>query len=324
MLSPDDHSGIFSFLVGIVVIVMTAVGLSMLVDQRFRFSSGSGEMRREIASKESELAKLRASLASRKSRLTGEGKSREQASQGLGKAQAMIEAIHKKKEDLLAARAMIRDRIDAMDSEFAIYREDFRTKARATAAGETVGNLRVRGGREYLDATITKVTDVGLEIRHSDGFARIHAPDLDASWHERFLWSDEERRARLKEEMKNREALSVARSDDEVGKSPVRAPREVASAMAAGLEDLRLLRTQVSGWQSKVARLETERAEASSNAAYGSSNSVPGSLETWKSRAARLERELARGRIELSLASGKLAAVSPGDPLLVTGESGGR
>jgi hypothetical protein len=68
-----------------------------------------------------------------------------------------------------------------------------------------LGNLKVRNGREYLQATILRVTDVGLEIRHEDGIARIQAPDLDSKWQDRFQWKDDERRKVLAAERDNLE-----------------------------------------------------------------------------------------------------------------------
>ena len=43
--------------------------------------------------------------------------------------------------------------------------------------------------------TITKVTEVGLEIRHEHGIARIQVSDLEGIWQQRFQWDDEERRS---------------------------------------------------------------------------------------------------------------------------------
>ena len=41
-----------------------------------------------------------------------------------------------------------------------------------------VGTLKGRGGREYPQAVIEPITDVGLEIDYAGGMARIQAPDL--------------------------------------------------------------------------------------------------------------------------------------------------
>jgi hypothetical protein len=41
MLSSDDHPGLFTFMVGLIVIVFVAVGMSMVVDKKFSFSKNS-------------------------------------------------------------------------------------------------------------------------------------------------------------------------------------------------------------------------------------------------------------------------------------------
>lgn len=331
MLSPDDHPGIFSFLVGIVVIVMTAVGLSMLVDQRFRFSSGVGQIRKETASSEVEIAELRSRLASRSATLADQQTGREPALLELPEARRNLANSKRRKEELLTSRDLLRESISTLESGFSKYRSSYRRMTWEKANGEKVGNLKIRGGREYLQATITKVTDVGLEISHEHGFARIHAPDLDAVWQERFQWSDEERRARLREESRNRESMTVVvagevpRKPEKTLAATVGIPKKPTVSKTDEAEranEVKLLRTQVIGWQSKVIQLGSDQREASSKAGYGNPKSVPGSLETWKARAARLDRELSRARIELTLARGKLAAISPGDPLLAPGAGG--
>ena len=72
----------------------------------------------------------------------------------------------------------------------------------------------------------------------------------------------------------------------------------------------------VIGWKSKVTKLRSERSLALSNSGYGNQTSVPGSLETWGAKAARLGNELARANSELAVAKANLAALAPDDPLL--------
>ena len=161
---------------------------------------------------------------------------------------------------------------------------------------------------------------MGLEIRHQHGFARIHAPDLGPDWQDRFQWDDEERRARLKEEAAARERMSASR----VSAQPPKVRRKVASKLAArekpvaqvpDPDQLVELRTLFSAWQSKVARLEIERDEAILNSTR--QKSVPGRLETWSARAARLRGEVSKARVEFEAARARLAGVSPRDPLLM-------
>jgi multidrug resistance efflux pump len=90
-------------------------------------------------------------------------------------------------------------------------------------------------------------------------------------------------------------------------------PREKANPDAARIE---VLRGKVIGWKSKISRLSSDRNQAQSAASYGSQSSVPGSLETWQARAARLGAELAKARAEHAAAKAALAAVAPNDPLL--------
>lgn len=79
---------------------------------------------------------------------------------------------------------------------------------------------------------------------------------------------------------------------------------------------MNLLRLQVSGWKSKVSKLRIDRSEASARASYGNQASVPGSLETWVARSARLGRDLLEAEAALAVAKSNLAAVAPNDPVL--------
>ncbi|MEO6476582.1 hypothetical protein [Luteolibacter sp.] len=306
--------------------MMTAVGLSTMMDKRFKFSSGAGEIKRDVALQAEEVADLSARYELRSATLLEEQTKRGPLAAVRQQAEALIAASAKRKSDLLAAKDNLRGAITAMDAAFANYRADYRRKTWAKAVGQEVGNLAIRGGREYRQVTITKVTDVGLEIRHEHGIARIQAPDLDAEWQDRFQWTDEERRARLKEESDNLDPTPLVADVDpsegpvEEVEIPVNAPSKRVAVRkvddTAETENLERLRTLVVGWKSKVSRLQAERAEASSNAGYGNQTSVPGSLETWKAKASRLGRELSRAQTECTLAKAKLAAISPDDPLL--------
>ena len=56
--------------------------------------------------------------------------------------------------------------------------------------------------------------------------------------------------------------------------------------------------------------------EAANKATFGRERSVPGSLETWQSRANKLKVDLEKARQELSAAKALLGDISPGDRLL--------
>ena len=327
MLSPDEHPGIFTFMVGIVVIVMVAIGLSVLMDKKFASSSGGLRLEREIETLAEEVTGLRDRVDGATSRMAGMEGSRGRAIGELREVELRSEAAIKRKEELLEVRDEVRDAIITTEREFADYRSEYRQEERIRAVGESLGTLTLRDGRDYRDASITKVTDVGLEIRHEHGFARIHAPDLGEKWQDRFQWDDEERRTRL-----NEEALARARMAASKVASVTSKPKKVAtgkvmrrSVPVAKPEDsdkVVKLRLLYSAWRSKVSRLESETNEAISNSMR--QTSVPGRLETWGDRARRLRGELSKARIELASARGRLEAVSPRDPLLIVERAGGR
>ncbi len=188
MLLPDEHSGIYTFLVGIVVIVLVAVGLSMLMEKRFAFSSGGLRLEREVASQGEVVVGLRERVDSAAVGLTAVAGPRARAVETLRRTRLKSTAVLKRKADLSAARDGLRAEIGKTEQAFLDYRVGYQRDSRAGAVGEKIGTLTLRDGRSYQDVVITKVTDEGLEIRHPDGFARIRAPDLGADWQDRFHW----------------------------------------------------------------------------------------------------------------------------------------
>lgn len=317
MLSLDEHSGIVTFLIGIVVVVLTAVGLSIVVEKRFVFSSDGLRLENEVKSLAEQLDDLRERLGEESARLASEG-ARDKAVEALREAKAQAAQASKTKQEVTTARDSLLDGIRSAEMEFSEYRENYRRVTRERAVGEELGTLTLKDGRSYSEAAITRVTDVGLEIRHSHGFVRIHAPQLGEEWQERFQWSDEERRTRLAEEEMARERMALA-APAVKAPEPTRVvaggKRPVPQLPAVAGEEVIKLRTLFSAWRGKVARLESELDEAVANGAR--SKSVPGSLETWSARAARLRGEVSKARLELDVARVNLAGVSPGDPLLM-------
>lgn len=324
MLDLDEHSGLFTFLGGMVVIVMVAVGFSLVMDKKFKSSSGVGEMRREVRQQEEEINELTVrhnaqEMLLLKTANTAKGSRSEKAA--LDREQVTLkqqeEILREKKAVLLAV-------VTKLDTEFSEYRARYRTRTWSRAVGEKLGNITLRGGREYKDAQITKVTDLGLEVRHEHGFARLQASDLSPALQDRFQWNDEERRRRLKEEGglhgkpkagAEEEAPDEDSEDSHQEAVSLKARNEAKAEREAKRAEIRAGREKVKAWKAKVYRLSSERSEAISNS-YGSSNSVPGSLETWKTRSERLTKELAKARHELDIARGRLAAVAPDDPEL--------
>ena len=322
MLSAEEHPGIFTFLVGIIVLVMAGVGLSLVVDRRLKFSSGLVKIQNEIHLDALELEHLTARHDER-SRLLNECRlTPKTGAETSGGEPEELKAMDQRQTVLEEMREELRKAISSQNKDFSCCRAEYRRKTWLAAVGENLGNLKVRSGREYKQATITRVTDVGLEIRHEDGIARVQAPDLDSKLQDRFQWSDEERRQVLGKELQNLEGEthpSIANDSAPADRNPKSSVPEVGrvqAGMAPDGAELTASRQLVSGWLVKVRLLSGEYQEATSRAGYGSQKSVPGSLETWSARASRLGKALARAQGELAVAKARLAAVAPNDSLL--------
>ncbi len=321
MLSVDDHPGIFYFMVGIIVLVMAGVGLSVVMDRKQGSMSGTAGMRNEIAANSAEISHLQNRLEDRAGLLEKRGRVRSEQSTALNGIEGTLSTLKQRRLELKESRDQLVKSLPALDEAFANHRAAYRRNVWETAINERVGTLNVRGGREYRDVEIARVTEVGIEIRHKDGIARIQAPDLGDEWQDRFQWNDEERRSRLKEELEaHRRMVEMAGANDTpVARLQQRRPipvRNQAPSSETDPELLAELRAQVMGWQNRVNRISLERNSAMSQASYGSANSVSGSLETWKAKSARLGGELVHANTQLVLAKSRLAAVAPNDPLL--------
>ena len=314
MLHSDEQSGVFTFLVGMIVLVLVGVGLSLLVDRRFRFSQGEAALERTIHAEGEELA----GLSARKDELetewaaTGPGRSGDAAE--LTALKRDSSGHERRLGDLRLRLASLTDEIPKLEASFSQYRERYRQAEWSKAVGESLGDLTVRGDRQYRRAQITRVTEVGLEIRHEDGIARLQAPDLPAELRERFQWDDARRTKALQDERKHHEEVTKVAAPEEAA-PPARSGGQPFVRETPDQENLAKLRADVVRWKSRVGLLRSEHATARSQASYGAP-SVPGSLETWSARATRLGAELAKARAALALARERLATVSPGDSLL--------
>ncbi len=320
MLSFDEHPGIISFLGGIVVLVMASVGLSLLTDMRLDSSSSVVRIEREITLGQMEIEGLSAMHVERSQLLNDTGS--RSAAEDLAESLGNLKTSRERKIFLERDVKRLGFEIGELEAEFSRYQAEFRRKIRVAAIGEKLGDLVLANGREYRESTITRVTDVGLEIRHADGIARIQAPDLDPEFQDRFQWDDEERRKILKQESAHIEGIhegvgeAVPAIAAGIPESAVANSRRPLANAAPDSKELATLRRLVIGWRSKVATLRSERSLALSNSGSGNQTSVTGSLETWSAKAARLGDELVRANSELAVAKSNLAAVAPDDPLL--------
>jgi chromosome segregation ATPase len=192
MLSAEENPGLFYFMVGIIVLVMAGVGLSLLIDKRLQSSSGANRLQREMQVAEEELQGLKEWHLESSRALAQRGPQLLAASAARLELRHQQEALRQRQSTLEARRRELLSGISALEKDFSRHRADFRRRTWLAATGEKIGTLTLRGDREYHEAVITRVTEVGLEIRHQHGIARVLAADLGPKWQERFQWRDGE------------------------------------------------------------------------------------------------------------------------------------
>lgn len=318
MLSNEEHPGIFTFMVGMIVLVMAGVGLSLVVDKRLKASTAAVATQNETGEDNRELDELNSIYSDRSVGLLNAESSQRTGAQTLRNLSAQVQTLRERQAQLEKTRDQLRSSSATLEEKFSLYRADYRRKTWAAAAGQKVGTLTVRDGREYHDVTITRVTEVGLEIRHEHGIARIQTPDLDQEMQDHFQWNDAERLDHLKKEIESEHSIE---EDAETLKTSAGGSTVTGHVKKKNpdqdMEKLMLSRRNVSAWRLKVIQLSSEKIEASSHdASYGNQSSVPGSLETWSAKDARLGNELIRARTALAIAKSDLGQLAPGDPLL--------
>ena len=195
MLVDNDTSGLITFMIGVIVLVMFGIGLSFIVNKQLNFFSGVSEMRSELVTNTTEIEELRVRRDKNERVLNANTE-----------IFTRLEILRQRQAAVEKSEREVRDTLDAMECAFTRYRADYRRKAWAGACGESLGSLTIQGGRAFQQVSITRVTEVGLEIRHECGTARIQAPDLDLKMQDRFQWRDEERWSQLEAERRVRES----------------------------------------------------------------------------------------------------------------------
>lgn len=184
----NDDSILFTCMLGVVVVVMGGVGLSLVVDRRLSESKSEIGCQRDFHSDSVELGRLRVACDVNARRLQETESSSRKAADAFASVRRNLEGLGLRRMELTAELESQGKAVTGIEAEFSRYRLKYRDVAWSAAEGTSLGNLRIRDGREFQDVVISKVTAAGLEIRHSDGCARVPARDLDSSLHERFQW----------------------------------------------------------------------------------------------------------------------------------------
>jgi len=308
----NDQSGTVGFLVGIVVLVFAGIFFSLLVDKRFRFSSGKVSLEEDVREGKLRVEKMNFRVEA----------ARELWKKKVQPFEGQDAQVRAKADELRATTrelAGLRERREALEGEilagegaFLAYRNQYRQQARVAAAGEELAELASRNGRTYRDVTIRRVTVAGVEIEHSQGISRLRPEDLGEEWRERFQWHPEEAAKPAAPAIKaaEPEEAPLAGEESEVAPTAEEVAKQAEARKLAGL------RRDVSEARRFLQKAESELARARAEARNSRAKSVPGSLETWADKVRRMESTRTQFRTQYDAALARLAAVAPDDSLL--------
>lgn len=317
--SNNDNSGMIGFLVGIIVLVFAGIFFSLLADKRFSFSSNRISLQDTIRNERVELDMVKARLETARDHWR---KHSAPLSQGSAQGEAAaVRAGETRLKELLAEKDAVTAELASATDTFEEYRGRYRQQVRGAALEEQVGELTSRTGRVYKNVIIRKVSAAGLEIRHDQGISRLLPEELDASWHERFQWTRDEVAKMLGEEKARQDRHNrFVDQKNAPAPEPVKTTRKPKKTKKGDpSEDPRIagLREDVREIRSRYLTAQSEANRARSEASMNRGKSVPGSLETWSERAAKMDSAAIKLRSQYMTARGKLAAVAPGDALLI-------
>jgi len=143
-----------------------------------------------------------------KMRLAGRDLSKE-----YGPLAAKVDANALKLEELRQTASALRGEVTSLVDLSEKQRREWVLSTRAEAIGRTYDSFAGSNGRIYEDVVITRITDVGIEFRHSTGSARVSAAELNPDLHDDFAVNPQVAIAAMEKERANASAYESWISD---------------------------------------------------------------------------------------------------------------
>lgn len=338
-----DTSGITGMLIGLIIVVFTALGIGLLVEKEISLPSfsSSDPLVGKNNRLQGEINDLEIRVAARTRKATESERNRQQAK--------LVTELEKQIDSARKERDIIRRLITSENESMELLvkgREDhrlrYREQARMNAVGRTHPKITTRLGKEYLDVRVKSVTPLGVSISHSSGATRLGYRDMPLEWQKGLMYTAVEVAQATAEEQKRQIATRARSTRLEKDANKVRQTetkrneianlrRQIASLnmkYSTACLEANLARNKVSYntslRQSRRYSTSSYRNYNTSTGTYyrssyrpryritlNPSRSVPGSLETWEQRAVRYERAKVRYGAQLASLRSRLASADP-------------
>lgn len=308
----EEGNGLLWILCSLIIVTLTGVFLSLLVDKRITSSHSVKGLHLKIQENNQTIERIENALSQYKKSVDSAEDEAERIQSRKSGFSAKSKQHREEIAELRLQQEALKSSIPVLEIQFANYRNEYRESAWRNATGEKIDLLYLKTGRQFENVTIRRVTSFGLEISHASGLARIDFRDLGLKYRERFQWEDQDRQRANESELPGDE-LESRRLPIEIKNL---AMEEKSTAAEERFANLAFAQNQVRKFRAQVVSARRRHSEAVSKSRYGSARSVPGSLKTWSEQAQIREKQLSEAAGRLAVATQQLRQLSPHDPLL--------
>lgn len=189
-MSSDGHDGIIWILGCLIVLTLSGVLLSILVDKRFSFQRQTNSLQSKVNAGEESIRDRRNQIHEAKASLAAASARASRAETDLVTTKAAGRDLSERVKHLESRKKKLTLLLTETREAFHAYRERYKKHTWESAVGEKFDYFFLRTGQQYDRVIITKVTSNGLEISHDHGLARIDGRDLSQALQAQFQWFD--------------------------------------------------------------------------------------------------------------------------------------
>ena len=201
--------------------------------------------------------------------------------------------------------------ISKLEQQFEDYKKQYRIAERERAVGEEMDSLTTKDGEAFERVSVRKVSSLGMEIRHKNGFKRIHYKNLPDEMQDRFQFAEDDAK-----KLSSAERATVKRSV-----KGAQAYRESVKAMRKK-QLLREHHRNIAKWQAGISKAEARIAlnerkiraantRASSYRSLGNTGMNYHKAKKEERKADRLQRDLSKAMSLISELRKKINQPAP-------------
>ncbi|MGB0992054.1 MAG: hypothetical protein ACPG32_06250 [Akkermansiaceae bacterium] len=343
----SDTNGVISILLGMIVIVFVAIGVSLLIESKILSSLNASRNTLLLDEGESLQSRINALNVKLDSYKQQEKQRAHHAKQQASLDEMCVELDSADKEigtlkNLISQHKASMELLTVAKKN---HQQRYRAQVRLAAVGQKFDQVSTRVGKVYEGVKITNVSSLGVKISHKNGGALLGYSEMPDEWRIKYMFTalevataraEEDKRQRsylrqvAKQSQRNRDrsqrakkfsdisdlyrAISVAR----MRYSSASVEASLARSKAVAYQSARDSRSYTRSYNYRTYR--NYSTGSCSSVSYRpryrivlnrKSRTVPGSLETWDERAAKYSRIAARYKAQLHNLQMQLSKLDP-------------